>query len=327
MHKKAKKVKFSKFFSVGLSALLLSGCLTFGASAAEPYGAGQVAISDGSLNVRSAASTASHITGSLEKDSYVTLLEKSGGWWKVRYNGGQGWCSGSYITVLDDETARIKLDWGTLNVRRGPGTGYSVKATLKNGDTVCPLWETNGWSRILYNGSEVGWVNSSYLSGDSSASSPAAAVSLDVPYFSQVDNRWRYMKLGSSSNTVGAQGCALTSLSMCQSWRHGYDITPADMLGQLKFTSGGALYLPSDYECYYASDYLEKIKEQLAQNKPVIVAAKTSRGSQHWVVVTGYSGGSGAVSFTINDPGASARETLADFFADYPIFYKIAYYR
>jgi len=60
----------------------------------------------------------------------------------------------------------------------------------------------------------------------------------------------------------------------------------------------------------------------------VLLGCKNSYGSQHWVVVTGYTGGSTltASGFTINDPGTSSRTTLSQFLSVYPSFYKILYY-
>jgi len=325
MHKKAKNVIFSKFLACMLAAVLLASAIPVNAGASDIYGAGQVNITSGTLNVRSAASAYSSVTASLGMGSYVTLIGKSGDWWYVRHSGGTGYCNDDYITVLNDDTARVTVTWGTLNVRRGAGTEHTVKANLQNGTVVSPLWSHNGWTRILYYGSEVGWVKSEYLSSGN-AYYGGGAVSLSVPHYSQLDGRWRYRTLGSSKSTVGQEGCALTSIAMLQSYRYGYAVTPADLLGQLRFTSGGALYLPSDYNNYYNSDYLAKIKSLLNSGKPVIVAAKKYSGAQHWVVVTGCTGGNGAGSFAINDPGSTSRATLADLFADYPVFYKAVYY-
>ena len=66
---------------------------------------------------------------------------------------------------------------------------------------------------------------------------------------------------------------------------------------------------------------------KLKQNKPVLFGAKKSGGSQHWVVITGFSGGEvTAKNFTINDPGSSSRKNLKQLLESYPLFYKYFYY-
>jgi hypothetical protein len=78
-----------------------------------------------------------------------------------------------------------------------------------------------------------------------------------------------------------------------------------------------------------SSGYLQKIYDQLKAGKPVLFGAKTAAGGQHWVVITGFKGGSSMTSsgFTINDPADSSRKTLADLYSDYPYFYKFLYYK
>ena len=64
---------------------------------AATLGVGTVTAS--SLNVRSGASTSASIIGSLTKGTTVTLLEKSGDWYKIKYGSTTGWVSASYISV------------------------------------------------------------------------------------------------------------------------------------------------------------------------------------------------------------------------------------
>ena len=49
--------------------------------------------------------------------------------------------------------------------------------------------------------------------------------------------------------------------------------------------------------------------------------------AQHWVVITGFAGGSlSASNFIINDPGTGSRTNLQQFLNAYPTFYKFFYY-
>jgi len=112
-----------KIFSVTLSAVLAA---SFAFSAPQVYAAnadskaGIIETAGGNLNVRSAASSGSEIRTSLKKGSYVTLISKSGDWWKVEYSDGKfGFCHSDYITVVSDDTAMVSTKSGNLNVRSG----------------------------------------------------------------------------------------------------------------------------------------------------------------------------------------------------------------
>lgn len=282
--------------------------------------AGAVTVSGGSVNVRSAASTNAEILHRIPKGSYVTLLSQTGNWWRVEYGDGRyGYCHAAYVTVVEGTAATVQTYSGGLNVRSGPGTGYAKAASLDKGEAVIVLSGRQGWSRVLYHGTKTGYVSSNYLSAN------YPAISLAVPSYKQTDSRWAHVTLGASGKTMAKIGCATTSVAMVESYRSGSTITPAAMAKQLRYTASGSLYWPEDYRVESSdTGYLSKIYEQLRQGKAVLMGAKNNAGGQHWVVITGYSGGSSlsASGFTVHDPGSSSRTTLQQFFWAYPNFYK-----
>lgn len=304
---------------------LMAHPLGVSAASAESR-AGRVATASGRLNVRRSATTSSDIVSSLYKGSYLTLMWKSGDWWYVEFDDGKfGYCHSDYIQTVSATAKTVKTTSGNLNVRSGAGTSYSKIGSLPSGEVVLVLWTTGDWSRILFDGTKLGYVNSSYLT--SVASYPA--VSLSVPHYMQTDKRWASVTLGRSGKSIYRVGCTTTSIAMIESYRTGKTIYPDAMSRKLSYTSSGNVYWPSDYTAVYSSSgYLAKIYDQLRAGKPVLFGAKTSAGGQHWVVVTGYKGGPSLTTsgFTINDPADSSRRTLADLYADYPNFYKFFYY-
>ncbi len=287
--------------------------------------AGTVSVTSGRLNVRSSASTSSAVVSSLSKGSFVTLISKSGNWWRVEYaDNTYGYCHESYIKTVSGTPATVKLSSGSLNVRSGAGVSYSKISSLYNGEVVIVLSDSNGWSKILFNGSRIGYVSSAYLSVSSLSS-----VSLNVPDFKQTDSRWANVKIANSGKTIAQIGCATTAISMMESYRTGTTIYPDAMSKRLTYSSSGNVYWPSHFKAVTSSsNYLNGIYTQLKSGKPVLFGAKKSSGTQHWVVITGYKGGNtlSASDFTINDPGSNTRKTLQQLLNEYPVFYKYFYY-
>ena len=127
-----------------------------------------------SLNVRSGPSTGHGIIGSLKNNEKVEVISESNGWSKIKYNGKEGYVSSTYLkdsneggTSKPDEKpnvgTKIKVVAATsLNVRSGPSTGHGIIGSLKNNEKVEVISESNGWSKIKYNGKE-GYVSSTYL--------------------------------------------------------------------------------------------------------------------------------------------------------------------
>lgn len=289
--------------------------------------AGKITTGYGNLNVRNSASQNSEIVAVLKKDSYVTLISKNGSWWKVEYSDGKfGYCHGDYITAVSDSTVSVATESGNLNVRSGAGKSYSVIDSVTKGENLIVLSSNGYWARVLYDGNEIGCVSTAYLSENRSN---YPAISLDVPDYKQTDKRWSAVKIGSSGKTIGKIGCVTTGIAMMESYRSGSTIYPDAMSKKLSYDSSGNVFWPYDYKVnYWHEGYLRSIYSVLKEGKPVLIGAKTSSGSQHWVVITGYSGGSSlsASNFIINDPGSSTNTNLQQFFNSFPTLYKFFHY-
>ena len=317
-----KRVVLSFSFAF-LMIVLLSLPINADASTMDSQ-AGVVATANGRLYVRSAASTGASALTSLGKGSYVTLISKSGSWWYVEYAKGRyGYCHSDYINPVSGSAVTVTTQSSNLNVRSGAGTSYARTGSLVKGETVIVLSNTSGWSRILYHGTKTGYVSSKYLS------SSYSAVSLNVPSYKQTDSRWSGTLIGQSGKTMAQIGCATTAIAMMESYRSGSSIYPNAMAQRLRYTSDGSVYWPTDYKTITdSSGYLGRIYQLLKQGKPVLFGSRNSYGKQHWVVITGFTGGSSlSVSgFTIHDPGSSSRTNLQLFLNEYPTFYKYFHY-
>ena len=290
--------------------------------------AGIVSLSSGRLNVRKSASTSGVILTSLSNGSYITLISKSGDWYYVEYADGKfGYCHKNYIKLDSGKTAKVVTQSTALNVRSGAGAEYYIKDSVKKGEVVIVLSQSNGWSKILYDGVKTGYVSSQYISVTQNEA--YSKISLSVPDFKQTDSRWANVVIGNSGKTIGKIGCATTAIAMMESYRTGTIIYPDAMSKKLSYSSSGNVYWPSNYVAVTNTNgYLQNIYQKLKEGKPVMFGAKKSNGSQHWVVITGYSGGEtlSASGFTINDPGTKYRTNLQDLLNEYSIIYKYFYY-
>ncbi len=314
-----------RVISAVLAAVLLLAVLPIGRkvhAASGPY-AGAVTVSSGSLNVRQQPSTVSTVTASLKKGSHITLISKSGSWWYVQYGkDSYGYCHSNYITPIAGTADKVSDNVSYLTVRSGPGTSYARLSYLEGGEGIVVLSTANGWSRILYHGVKTGYVSSRYLSGKAET-----GVALNVPSFKQTDSRWANVKIGASGKTMAQIGCATTAIAMMESYRTGSTVYPDAMAKKLKYTSSGSVYWPGHYIARTDKADLAQIRQLLQAGKPVLFGAKNRYGSQHWVVITGFSGGElTASNFSIHDPGSHARVNLQQFLNVYPVFYKYFHY-
>lgn len=320
-----------KLFLAAVLTAALSAFAMTSAAAGSGATAGVVSTASSPLMVRATASANSTVAATLAKGSTVTLISKSGDWWYVEYSAGRyGYCHASYITQLASSRAGyISTASSALNIRTGGSTASAVAAQLPKGTGLVILSENGGWSRVLYNGTAIGYASSQYLSAYAETQGTYKAIALPVPDYKQYDSRWASLKVGSSGKTLSAIGCVTTAIADLESYRQGSSaVTPATMLYRLSYNASGDVYWPGNYLNYTGSDYLSMLYRQLSAGKPVILGAKTSAGRMHWVVVKGYTGGSTLTTsgFLINDPGSDYRTTLAALMKEYPYFYKLEYY-
>jgi uncharacterized protein YgiM (DUF1202 family) len=180
--------------------------------------AGIIRTSSTNLNVRSSPSLSGSILTGLPKGSYVTLVSKSGSWWKVEYAQGRyGYCSADYIETVPVQTATVYVSGSRLNIRSGPSTSYAILSQYADRASVTVLSSAKGWAKVLFGGTRIGYVSETYLSYSStSAPSGNSAVVLSVPRYAENDARWASVRLGSSRYTIGQIGCTTSAMAMVE---------------------------------------------------------------------------------------------------------------
>lgn len=139
-----------------------------------------------SLRLRANANTSSATLTTAPKGAKVTVLEDAGsGWYKVSYNGQEGYMSGEWLSITLDGTVSSAAPTSTtgtvtassLNVRSGPGTNYGRVGSLAKGVTVTILdSSTAGWYQIT-SGSITGYVSADYIAVGATASKATSSAS------------------------------------------------------------------------------------------------------------------------------------------------------
>lgn len=116
-------------------------------------------VTTGDANLRKGPGTENDVAVTVETG---TELERTGtsdnGWTRVKYDGQELYVSNSLVeekvTIAEkDGTVILTAD---ANLRKGPGTGYDVIATLEKGTELERTGEAeNSWIRVKYNGQDA----------------------------------------------------------------------------------------------------------------------------------------------------------------------------
>ncbi|OQB25403.1 MAG: SH3 domain-containing protein [Firmicutes bacterium ADurb.Bin182] len=123
-------------------------------------------------NVRKEPTRNSKLLGTLEKGEYVAVYGKQGDWYIISWKNGFAYVYESYFEeTYVPSPAPGYPSQGTIvtattgvNVRSGPGTGYSIVGELEKGDTVEKLGTSGSWTMVRYKGFTA-YVYSKYLTG------------------------------------------------------------------------------------------------------------------------------------------------------------------
>lgn len=122
---------------------------------------------DGFLNLRTGPGTQYNIIRKMFNGSSVEVLERSGGWVRVRHQSGAvGWAFRQYL-VRPEASGNWRTVYspgdGYLNLRTGPGTKYQIIMPMYNGERVKVLDRNGNWLKVRHESGTVGWAYRSYL--------------------------------------------------------------------------------------------------------------------------------------------------------------------
>lgn len=142
-------------------------------------------ITTGRLNVREGPGPGYAVVGVVSQWDVVDLLGRTGdlAWVNIKLPGSavKGWISSRYIDpdvlisslpVLMQTPPWAVVTTGTLNVRSGPGSEFTVLTTVNKGRMITLIGRTadNAWVQVVANGVE-GWVTTLHIKPSSPVSS------------------------------------------------------------------------------------------------------------------------------------------------------------
>lgn len=117
-----------------------------------------VKVTADALNVRTGPGTDYAVADELAQGKVVKVLGAQDGWYQI----GSGYIDAAYTEAATYEEALeqlyIRVVQGPLNIRSGPGTGYSKVGSLAKGRCVKVVSVQSGWYQI-----EQGYVSAAYV--------------------------------------------------------------------------------------------------------------------------------------------------------------------
>ena len=190
------------------SGLLLVSTLITPALAAT----GTVDVGSSYLRVRKSNNTSSTVLTRLSTGTKVDVLSQAdNGWYQIAYKNITGYVSGDYLVVTEDlapqpapaqapaaeetsvpsqdiakeeapaaeesseESLHVRITTSVLNVRSGPGTGYSKVGRLTAGKVVEVLETQGSWYKI-----DSGYISSEYTMVVDKAEAQAAGLGAEI---------------------------------------------------------------------------------------------------------------------------------------------------
>lgn len=176
---KKTRVKFSAML---LAVMLIITSLSFAVplqAGAETYATSTAGKFTADQYVRSGPSTSYTSLDVMSAGTYINIISRDSatGWYRVEYAKNQyGYTSNLYLSVISSQIGTLTSD---QYIRSGPSTSYSTLGTLTNGSYVLIIGtESNGWYKIIYDGTKVGYTSYAYVSigGNTSSSKVQAAI-------------------------------------------------------------------------------------------------------------------------------------------------------
>lgn len=188
---------------------------------------------DSALNLRTGPGTQFSVIGRMPNGSFVTFLEISGDWARVRHDSGhEGWAWYPYLIryVGEDRPVFTAGPGGRVSLHSGPGTRHRVLRSVTNGTRMLAGESRGDWTFLQdMSGRPRGWASNAHLSqhmppaaGSSQLQTEPGAP--DRLYVNDPRDGWLNMRSGPGSNYAiidrWVNGSAVDLLEIRGNWAH-----------------------------------------------------------------------------------------------------------
>lgn len=156
-----------------------------------------------SLRLRSGPSNTSQTLDYASKNEVVVVLGRSGDWYQVNYDLQIGYMHADYLRYTTRENAELgygRINGSNVNIRSGPGTGYSVLAAGNIGEKAYIIGINNQWFKVIF-GDVIGYIRSDYVD------------LTEVPYENQASSNTPLFFRGGKSTGTSPSAAALKGQS------------------------------------------------------------------------------------------------------------------
>ena len=136
-------------------------------------------VTGGTINIRSGPSTNTDCVTQVQTGKTMTILEKSGDWYHVSFDGSEGYIYGEYLleegvtknvsaasTASTNNQKQLNITGtvigGTVNVRSGPSTNTDKVSSVSTGKYVKLLNKDGDWYHISVDGKD-GYIYGEYV--------------------------------------------------------------------------------------------------------------------------------------------------------------------
>ncbi|PFB04583.1 SH3 domain-containing protein [Priestia megaterium] len=264
--KQLKKLMVGMALTATLATAVTPGFGSIGGNQEKAYAATVTyKVTASKLNVRSGAGTTYGIIGSVVKGQTLSVMSKSGSWYKINYNGRTGYVSSDYVqtsgtTTPPAESTTYTVTASTLNVRSGAGTNYASIGSVTKGQKLSVVSKSGSWYKINYNG-RTGYVSSDYVQTSGTTTPPAESTTYTV-----------------TASTLNVRSGAGTSYASIGSVTKGQKLSVVSKSGNwYKINYNGRTG-------YVSSDYVQA--SATASPKLVVDSFKTLGNAQQVILVT-----------------------------------------
>lgn len=226
-----------KLIKIALSMLLASATLVTSAFADSTIGG--AAVTADSLNLRSGAGTEHEIITSIPQNDFVLVTGTEGVWYKVMYNGLEGYVSSYFVNMaetMDGAYGASGMVQGTsVRIRSAASTSSSVLGYCNTGDEMSILGVSGAWLKVKTANDLTGYVHSDYINclGEDS------------------DDDTRYVSIGTVKGSgVRLRAAASTDSAILGSYNTGARFTVLDGSNtwkKVQTASGTVGYIHGDY--------------------------------------------------------------------------------